>query len=100
MALTEFQHQCITDTREWFEAVYRPWMDMLLKAYDTWALWAVFNALYNVADYPKVSLRGVSSDGGKTIPIIHGRMKIKNFALLQRDWLQIMRLLPRLSRPR
>jgi hypothetical protein len=37
------------------------------------ALWAVFNALYNIADYPKVKIKNVSIDDGQLIPIIRGR---------------------------
>ena len=82
MAITKYQRQRIADTCEWFEAVYRPLDGHAPESLRYMALWAVFNALYNIADYPKVSLRGVSSDGGKTIPIIHGRTEDKKLRFI------------------
>lgn len=72
MTLSNYQHERVSDVRRWYENIYRPLDGYAPEGIRYMALWAVFNALYNIADFPKVKLKSVSSDDGKTKPYIRG----------------------------
>ncbi len=48
------------------------------------ALWAVFNALYNIADIPKVTIKSVMVDDGITKPNIRGRSEDAKLRFISR----------------
>jgi hypothetical protein len=73
MALSDYQLQRVNDVRQWYENVYRSLGGNAPESIRYMTLWAIFNALYNIADYPRVALRGVSIDDGKIKPYIRGR---------------------------
>lgn len=73
MAISDYQRERVNDVRYWYNDVYRPLDGHAPESIRYMALWAVFNALYNIADYPKMKLKGISSDDGRIKPYIRGR---------------------------
>jgi hypothetical protein len=85
MALSSYQVERVADVRRWYEDIHRPLDGHAPESVRYMSLWAVFNALYNIADYPKVELKSVSSDDGKTKPYIHGRNDDKKLRFISRS---------------
>jgi len=73
MALSDYQRERVNDVRQWYENTYRPLEGYPAQSIRYMALWAVFNALYNIADHPKVKLRNVKEESGVIKPYIRGR---------------------------
>ena len=73
MALSEHQTQRLHDVQAWYHDIYRPLDGHAPVSVQYMALWAVFNALYNVADYPNIKLKNVSANDGRVKPYIRGR---------------------------
>ena len=88
MPISEYQRQRINDVRQWYEDVYRHLEGNAPESIRYMALWAVFNALYNIADYPNVALRSVSPDDGTIKPYIHGRNDDKKLRFISRRFMQ------------
>jgi len=84
MPITDYQHQRVQDVQHWYEDVYCALDGHVPESIRYMALWAVFNALYNIADYPKVTLKTVSSDEGKIRPYIRGRDDDKKLRFIAR----------------
>jgi hypothetical protein len=85
MSLSNYQLERVEDVRRWYEYVHCPLDGHIPESVRYMTLWAVFNALYNIADYPKVELKSVSSDDGKTKPYIHGRNEDKKLRFISRS---------------
>lgn len=85
MTLSNYQLERVADVRRWYEDIHRPLDGHAPESVRYMTLWAVFNALYNIADYPKVELKSVSSDDGKTKPYIHGRNDDKKLRFISRS---------------
>ncbi len=85
MALSDYQRERVNDVRQWYKNIYRPLEGNAPESIRYMTLWAVFNALYNIADYPKVELRSVSLDDGKTKPYIRGRDDDKKLRFISRS---------------
>ena len=85
MALSDYQRERVNDVRQWYENIYCPLDGYAPESVRYMTLWAVFNALYNIADYPKVELRSVSVDDGKTKPYIRGRDDDKKLRFISRS---------------
>lgn len=88
MTITDYQRERIEDVRSWYAHVYRPLDGHASESIKYMALWAVFNALYNIADYPKVALKSVSSNDGKIKPYIRGRDDDKKLRFIARKLAQ------------
>ena len=73
MTLLQYQLERIGAVRSWYDDVYRPLDGHAPESIRYMALWAVLNALYNIADYPNVKLRRVNNDNGIIKPYIRGR---------------------------
>lgn len=85
MAITQYQRERVNDVNSWYTDVFRSLDGHAPESIRYMALWAVFNALYNIADYPKVTLKSVSSDDdGKIKPYIRGRDDDKKLRLIAR----------------
>lgn len=98
MALSNYQLERVTDVRRWYEDVHRPLDGHASESVRYMTLWAVFNALYNIADYPKVELRSVSVDDGKTKPYIRGRDDDKKLRFISRSISKDMELVTSIFR--
>jgi hypothetical protein len=85
MTLSDHQLERVTDVRRWYEDIHRLLDGHAPESVRYMTLWAVFNALYNIADYPKVELRSVSVDDGKTKPYIRGRDDDKKLRFISRS---------------
>ncbi len=84
MTITQYQRERVDDVRSWYTSIYQPLNGLVPESIRYMALWAVFNALYNIADYPKVTLKSVSSDVGVIKPYIRGRDDDKKLRLISR----------------
>jgi len=74
LPLSNYQLERVNDIRNWYEDVYRPLDGRAPESIRYMTLWAVFNAIYNVADYPRVKLKSVNpDDDGFIKPYIRGR---------------------------
>lgn len=85
MDLSNYQLERVTDVRRWYEDVHRPLDGHAPESVRYMTLWAVFNALYNIADYPKVEIRSVSIEDNKTKPKIRGRDDEKKLRFIARS---------------
>lgn len=88
MTISDYQLQRVHDISKWYENVFRPLDGHAPESIRYMALWAVFNALYNIADYPKVVLRGVLVDDGKVKPYIRGRDEDKKLRFISRCFIK------------
>lgn len=88
MPLTQYQLQRIHDAHRWYENVYCPLDGHSPESIRYMALWAVFNAIYNIADYPKVTLRSVSSNEGVINLYIRGRDEATKLRFISRQFAQ------------
>jgi len=70
--MSKYQLQRVQDAQQWYEQVYRTLGESVPISIRYMTLWAVFNALYNIADYPNVSLKKVIQEGEKIKPVIYG----------------------------
>jgi hypothetical protein len=85
MTISEYQGERVDNVRSWYEQIYLPLDGHVPESIRYMTLWAVFNALYNIADYPKVKLRSVSSDEGIIKPYIRGRDDDKKLRYISRQ---------------
>lgn len=85
MTLSKYQTQRLLDVRSWYEEIYRPLDGHAPVSVQYMALWALFNALYNIADYPKMKLRSVSTEDGHVKPYIRGRKEDKKIRFVARQ---------------
>lgn len=84
MTLSDYQNQRVEDVRLWYRDVYCQLGDDVPVSIRYMTLWAIFNALYNIADYPKVALKSVSVIDGKIIPKIFGRKEGKKLSSISK----------------
>jgi hypothetical protein len=85
MSLTAYQKQRLQDVQSWYQDIYRSLDGYAPVSVQYMALWAVFNALYNIADLPKVKLRSVSTDDERIKPYMRGRNEDKKIRFVARQ---------------
>lgn len=85
MALTDYQRERVNDVRQWYENIYCLLDGHAPESIRYMTLWAVFNALYNIADYPKVKLKKVSEDEGKPNPNIRGQKEKEKLVFISKS---------------
>lgn len=85
MAITNYQIERIQDIRSWYAQIYQTLEENIPISIRYLSLWAVFNSIYNLADYPKVKLKGVSINDGRIIPSIRGRDDDKKLRFIARQ---------------
>jgi len=88
MTISEYQREMVSDVHSWYNDVYLTLDNFVPENIRYMALWAVFNALYNIADYPKVKLRSVSVVEGKVKPYIRGRSEDDKLRFISRQLAQ------------
>ncbi len=98
MALSDYQRERVNDVRQWYESIYCPLDGYAPQSIRYMALWAVFNALYNVADYPKVKLKRVNNDDGMIKPVIRGGSEDDKLRFISRRLAQQNQLIANIFR--